>query len=241
MNEDLMGRATYFQVLILNATGRFVEKRLSDWIEAVYIGLSWPDPRIWCNYIGALGGAERTSVVAATAAGILASDSRTYGPGTSIEGVTFIQKALEAKNKGKTAREIVAAECTRHGGKPHFMGYARPIAKGDERIHVMEEFSRKLGFGEGEHFSLALEIEQILSDDFDEVMNFNGYIAAFLSDQGFSPQEVYQLLATLVSSGVTACYVDNLGRLPESFLPQRCDDVDYTGPAPRQVPLREDR
>lgn len=241
MNSDLVGQVSYFQVMILNATGRLVERALADWFEAIHIGLSWPDPRIWCNQIGALGGTVRSSVVAATVAGILAADSRSYGQKTLPEGMKFIQRAMVERKRGLSAREIVKLECTRHGGKHQFMGYARPVAKGDERLAAMERVSKNLGFSQGEHLALAYDIEQVLMDEFDEVMNINGYISAFLSDQEFTPQEVYHICAILVTSGVTACYVDTLERPAETFLPLRCDDMDYQGPPPRPVPLPEDR
>jgi hypothetical protein len=241
MNEQLMGRMSYFQVLILNATGRLPERRLADWFEAIFIGLSWPDPRIWCNQIGALGGTMRSSVVAATVAGILSGDSRIFGQKTLIEGVEFIQWALKEKKKGISAQEIVSNECARHGGKPQIIGYARPIAKGDERLAPMEKLAEDIGYKIGEHLELAYEIDEILKDKFDESMNINAYISAFLSDQGFNAQEVYRVCAIMVTSGVTACYLDTLERPADSFLPLRCDDIDYQGPPPRSVPDKENK
>lgn len=238
MMEDLVGKASVFQVIILNATGRMPEPRLGDWFEALQICLSWPDPRIWCNQIGALGGTMRTSPVAAVSAGILAHESTIYGPRTLVKGMAFIQGALAEMEKGRSPREIVAAECARHRGKPKIVGYARPIAKGDERLPAMERVSRDLGFAIGEHLQLAYEIDRILMEDFDESMNISGYMAAFLSDQGFSPQEAFQIVPTLVASGVIACYVDTLERPAETFLPMRCDDIDYQGKPPRSVPER---
>jgi citrate synthase len=182
----------------------------------------------------------RSSVVAATTAGILAADSRSYGQKTLPEGMVFIQRAMAERKSGLSAREIVKIECAHHGGKPQFMGYARPIAKGDERLGAMEKVSKNLGFTQGDHLALAYDFEQVLIDEFDEAMNINGYISAFLSDQKFTPQEVYQICAVLVTSGVTACYVDTFERPAETFLPLRCDDMDYQGPPPRLVPLAEE-
>jgi citrate synthase len=236
MMDELVGEKSYFQVLILNATGKMVDKAIADWVEAIYICLSWPDPRIWCNQIGALGGTVQTSVVAATVAGTLASDSRTYGVRPLIDGVEFIQGAMLQQHKGFCVSSIVESECAKHGGKPYIVGYARPIAKGDERLEAMERVSESLGFSEGEHLRLAYAIEEELRDRFDEGMNINGYMSAFLSDQGFSAQEVYQMFALLVMSGVTACYLDTLNRPSGAFLPQRCSDIDYQGKAPRVVP-----
>lgn len=236
MLDELVGEKSYFQIVILNATGKMVDKRLADWIEAICGCLSWPDPRIWCNQIGALSGSVRTSVVAATTMGCLASDSRAYGPLTLIDGVDFIQGALIKYKKGQLPKDIVREVTEANRGKPYIVGYIRPIAKGDERIETMERFSEKLGFSEGEHLRLAYKIEKVLMDNFDEGMNINGYMSAFLSDQGFGPSEVYSIYSLMVASGVTACYLDTLNRPPDTFLPLRCDDIDYQGKAARPVP-----
>lgn len=238
MLEELVGEATYMQILILNATGKLVDKPLADWVEAIYSCLSWPDPRIWCNQIGALAGAARTSVVAATAMGSLAADSRSYGVLPIIEGVKFIQRALSQFKGGMSAEDIVNGSTSSRGGKPFIVGYIRPIAKGDERIEAMERVGRKLNFSEGEHLSLAYEIEKVFLDKYDEGMNINGYGAAVLSDHGFNPQELYQMFSMLVSSGVTACYIDTFRRPPDTFLPLQCEDIDYQGQPPRSVPNR---
>lgn len=239
MLEELVGEKTYFQILILNATGRLVEKPLADWVEALYGCLSWPDPRIWCNQIGALAGAARTSVMSATAMGSLAADSRIYGVLPLLESVTFIKQALANQKQGLTPAQIIDnafASCT---GKPYIMGYRRPIAKGDERLEVMEDIGRKLGFGVGEHMLLAYEIEKDLLQRIDEGMNINGYMSAFLADQGFTADECYQMFSMLVASGVTACYLDTYKRPPDTFLPLRCDDIDYQGAAKRAVPTAD--
>lgn len=237
--EELVGKHSFFQMMILNATGKLVERRLADWFEARQICMSWPDPRIWCNQIGALAGTAQASVAAATTAGILAADSQAYGGSkTSIKGLNFIQQALRDFNTGKSVAEIVNAACDQETGKPHIMGYARPVAKGDERIEVMEKIAVQLKFDVGEHLRLAYAIEEYLLANFDEGMNINGYTSAFLSDQGFSGQEISHISATLVASGVTACYIDTYSRPPESFLPMRCDDIDYQGPAAREIPTR---
>jgi len=234
--DELVGKDTYFQLLILNATGRRVSKPLADWVEAAYGCLSWPDPRIWCNQIGALSGCARTSVIAATVMGTLAADSRMYGVLPLVEGVTFIQSALLQKQAGATAGDIVERAFAACEGKPYIMGYRRPIAKGDERLEVMEKLGKQLEFEIGPHLALAYDMEAYLREHYDEGMNINGYMSAFLADQGFSAQESYRIFALQVASGVTACYLDTLQQPPEGFLPLRCDDVEYQGPAPRNVP-----
>jgi citrate synthase len=67
-------------------------------------------------------------------------------------------------------------------------------------------------------------------------MNIGGYISAFLSDLGYTDDEVYRIFAELVTSGVTACYVDTRDKAPDTFLPLRCADIEYTGVPARLVP-----
>ena len=237
--DELVGNITYTQMIVLNATGRLPEPQVAAWIEAAFICLSWPEPRIWCNQIGALSGTLGTTAVAATAAGMLAADSTMYGTLPLIEGVAFIQNALKDKQSGSSTAEIVETQCARYRGKPNIVGYARPIARGDERVVALERVARTLGFSVGEHLSLAYEIQDILVERFGETMNINGYASAFLSDQGYSGDEIYQFSTMCVNSGVTASYLGAKEQSLESFLPLRCEDVDYQGKPPRLVPDKE--
>ncbi|SEA11645.1 citrate synthase [Desulfuromusa kysingii] len=239
INKDCVGEISYFQLMILNATGKLPEKKLADWLEAAYMGLSWPDSRLWCNQIAALGGTMRCSAAAATGAGLLSADTRLYAQRTLIEGINFITRALAAKKAGATAAEIVAQECARYKGRPYIVGYTRPIANGDERIAPLEKVAIKLGFKNGEHLTLAYQIEAALKAEYGEEMNMNGYASAFLADQGLSAEEAYRISLISTNSGITACYLNALERPPESFLPLRCSDIDYQGPPPRDVPVKE--
>jgi hypothetical protein len=236
MMDELVGKVSYMQVVVLNATGRLPDRPIADWLDAIHICLSWPDPRIWCNQIGALGGAMRASVVASTTAGVLAADAKAYGIKPLIQGVRFIQAALQDYKGGLSVEEIIRNECAKHRGKPHIMGYARPLAKGDERVVAMARVQQKLGLPSGEHLQLADKFEQFLLNNFDESMNINGYMSAFLSDLGYTAEEVYRIFAVLVTSGVTACYVDTRDRAPDTFLPLRCTDIEYIGTPWRTVP-----
>jgi hypothetical protein len=234
--DDLAGRVSFFQVMLLHATGRMPELRLAKWVEAAYICMGWPDPRIWCNHIGALAGTARTSAVAATVAGLLAADSTMYGSLPLLEGVRFISEAVAKKNKGVKVEQIVQEECEKHGGKPTIVGYARPVTRGDRRVATLERIATDLEFGRGEHLSLAFEIQQVLQRNFGESMNINGYASAFLSDQGYTAEEIYRLSSMCVLAGVMACFVEERRKTPGSFLPLRCDDIEYQGKAPRPLP-----
>lgn len=237
--DELVGNTTYFQVLILNVTGHLPKRNLADWVEATFVCLSWPDPRIWCNFIGSLGGTSKTSPVAAVVAGILASDSKLYGPGTMIGATAFIANALKLKKQGCTVDSIINQYSRRSGVKPIIPGFARPLAYGDERVTAMERVREQLGFGMGEHLSLAFEVQEILLQNFGESINLSGYMMAFLSDQGMSANEIYRLYSLCVNNGIHACYAEAYDSPPESFLPLRCDDIDYQGKPSRQVPKKK--
>lgn len=166
---DLMGNVPYFQLLILNVTGRMPERRLVDWLEAYFFCLSYPDARIWCNHIASLAGTLNASPVAAGCAGILASDSRLYGPGAVLDSINFITDALSKKKNGMSVDEIIREHPRRRpDGTPMISGYNRPVASGDERIPALERIRSKLGFERGEHLALAFEIEEVLSHKYNE-------------------------------------------------------------------------
>lgn len=232
---DIVGHYSYMQLVVLNATGRMPPRNVADWIEAAHMCLSYPDPRIWCNRIGALGGTNRTSVVAATCYGVLASDALSYGIRPLVAGVEFIKKIKAKVDSAENLHDVLIKEIKSIGGKPSLMGYARPIAKGDERVPALDRVANNLGFVRGSHLTIAFQIDSFLFERYEETININGYVSAFLSDCGYSSAEIYRIFSVQVFSGVTACFTDTEERAPGSFSPLRVEDIDYTGPNPRTV------
>lgn len=234
--RDLLPNKTYFHVLILNATGRMPEDRFCRWLEAIYICLSWPDPRIWCNTIGSFGGTARASIMGSTIAGLIASESKLYGPRTLIAGVEFITSCLQAIDSGQSLSDAVSKLGRYSRGNLHIAGYLRPIADGDDRVSIMEEFAASLGYPVDRHLALAKEVEKFLKAEYNQSMNVGGYMSAFLADRGFTSAEVLSLFPAMVSSGVTACSVEESNHPPGYFLPLQCEDVSYTGVGKRSLP-----
>ena len=235
--EDLMGKISYFQLLVLNATGRLPERPLADWLEASFFCISYPDARIWCNHIGSLGGTMQATPIASNCAGLLATDSRLYGPLAVVNSARFITSALALKKTGMAVEEIVETLPRRRpDGTLMIPGFNRPVATGDERIPLLEKLTQKLGFESGAHLELAYAIESVTSSKYNEFMNSGGYRAAFLSDQGFSDQEIYRILSIYMNAGITACFTEAAEHRGESFYPLRCDDIDYRGKPPRALP-----
>jgi citrate synthase len=234
--DELVGTASFFQVMMLNVTGKLPELRLAKWIEAAYICLSWPDPRIWCNQIGSLGGTVRTSPVAAICAGTLAADSSLYGQGTSLNVIRFITLALDKTKKGQSIEQIVDGQRKGLGQSLNIPGFARPIAKGDERVTAMERVTSALSFSIGDHLKLAYNIDAYIDEKYSERMNLAGYVFSFLLDQEFSADEIYRIFSLWVNGGIHACYAEAADRPSESFLPLQCEDIEYCGQPERQIP-----
>jgi citrate synthase len=223
------------QVVILNATGKLASKNMAEWFEAVQICMSWPDPRIWCNRIGALGATAGTETVGSVCAGLLAADSRSYGVRTLGESMDLIARVYSYTDQGGSVEDFVKEEVKASGGKPYLIGFARPVAKGDERISVLERLSKKLGFEHGPHLALAYQIESVLNRDFGEAMNISGYISAFASDHGYSSVDVRRIFSIGVSSGISASHVDYADREQGAFAPLQVCDINYLGQPKRSI------
>jgi citrate synthase len=234
--DDLVGKKTYFQIFLLSILGKLPERRLADWFEAEYSCMSYPDARIWCNQIGSLAGTCKTSPSAGTLAGVLASDSTMYGPGTVADTYVFLTDAIKEFQAGYTIEEITVRRSRRRGTKPIIPGFGRPLATGDERVNTMETVAKNLGFEVGRTLQLAYQIENFLLETHGESMNLATYTVAFLMDMGFDLTQIQESLSFMVASGVAACFMEAFENPSESFLPLRCDDIEYTGPDARPVP-----
>ena len=234
--DDLFDKISRTQLMILNATGRLVEPNLAAYFEALDMCMSWPDPRVWCNQIGAFAGTVRTTAGAGTMAGLLAADSRLYGGGmSSLKGMAFIGEALEAHQRGDSIERILS-RCRFVQGRPIAPGFARPAGGDDERVSPMVTLVKSLGFPIGPHRALAVEISDYLDIHHGEGMNIGGFDCAFLCDQGFSAKEIYRTRSTMTASGITACWTDTRDRPGQAFLPLQCKDIAYLGASPRPLP-----
>lgn len=233
--NELMGNISLMQLNILNATGKLVSKAIADWIEVCFMGVSYPDSRIWCNQISTYAADTNTSVVAAASSAILSADSRAYGGSqTKYLSMKFQQQAFAIYQETNSIGEAIAgAKVT--NGKPIITGFARPIDKDDERLAPFAAAQEKLGIPVGNYLSFAKKMSDYLDEKYNLSMNCGGYGSAFLLDQGFTPNEGYKLSAFAVISGAIACFRDLEAQPANSFLPLKCNDIKYTGHAPRVI------
>lgn len=233
--DDLLGNAGFFQVLMLNVTGTLPDARLTRWLEAAFICLSFPDPRIWCNQVAALAGSARCSPVAGISAGLMASDSSIYGPGCTIAALRFIAHLKRNLECGAALQDLVDKRLyTRLGLQAP--GYSRPVAHGDARVDRMEALLVELGYEQGPHLQIAWQLDAALRARSGDSLNLLGHLAAFWLDRGFDAQQGEVLFSLCVNGGLHACYEEARSNPAGSFLPLRCDDVAYRGRAERSLP-----
>ena len=236
LTTELMGKISYMQLHILNATGKLVARNVADWIEVCFMGLSYPDSRIWCNQIAAYAGDTKTSVVGAAASAILAADSRGYG-GSHARKISMAAQmgAFLQYQQGKNFSDIVA-QAKFKNGKPIIVGFARPIDKEDERLEPFNRIQQELNISKGPYLNFAFLLSDYLKENYNLSINCGGYASAFLLDQGFTPDEGYKINSFSVISGAIACYRDVHTQPSNSFLPMKCSDIEYVGIPPRQIP-----
>ncbi|MBL1276546.1 MAG: hypothetical protein COB30_010690 [Ectothiorhodospiraceae bacterium] len=235
--DELVGKKSYFEILILSITGTLPEPRLAKWVEALYSCMSFPDPRIWCNQIGTLAGTARASAVSGITAGIQASDSRMYGPGTLSDVYNFLSFAMEHRLKGATVEGIISSKSRHSGSQPVIPSFSRPLASGDERVIALNTLTEELGFKWEPYMVLVRDIELYMLRKYNKSMSLPMFVVGFLRDQHWSLEQIQQVLSIMVTAGVAACYSEALEKPAETFLPLRCTDIDYCGAGPRTVPI----
>ncbi len=235
--DDFPGQISFFQLLYLHVLNELPASTLATWLEASFMCLSYPDARLWCNQIGALGGSARLSPTSAVCAGVLASDSFFYGPGAVPAIVKFYDKARSGIASGLSEQEFVEDQCIKNGNVMA-PGFSRPIARGDERVAVLRNLAQRLSLDVGPTEAMALRIGEHLEKRYKESINAAGLIVAFWIDRGLGADEICTLYSLAVNAGVHACYVEALNNPADSFLPLRCKDIVYTGPAKRIISKR---
>ncbi len=235
MKDQVIGKLSYIQILVLNATGKLPSKDFASWLEINLIGLSYPDSRIWCNQIAAYSACASNTPSSAVAAAILGADSRAYGGSqTSESGMNQLNEAFIRRQNGDSWDTICQSVPNRNG-KPMFIGFARPVDKDDERIQPYETSRKSLNLVKGQYLTFAFELSQHLTEHYSLAVNSGGYANAMFLDHGFTGTEAARVKSYAISAGAIASYRDNIKRTT-SFLPQHCDDIHYTGHAPRELP-----
>jgi citrate synthase len=155
----------------------------------------------------------------------------------ALDTARFVCEAADKRRQGLNVDEIVRPYLQGEAQYPLIPGYSRPLLKGvDERVVHMERVATELGYEPGWCLQVCNEISDFLYEEYEEGINLAGYTVAFLLDAGLTPTEIQRVTAMAVMAGVHACYAEAADRPPYTFLPLRCDDIDYQGVPERPVP-----
>jgi len=226
--------AVWMDVFVYGITGRRLTAAQLRLLDTIWAYTSYPDSRLWNNRVAALAGTTRSTGVLAMAGALAASEAAIFGGGVYTAAATFIQRALQAITSGATIEQVVRQELDSRRG---IAGYGRPLTSKDERLAPLRDKVRRLGFEDGAHHKLALEIDRYLDEGRWRLrINYVGYTAALVSDLGFSPRDYYLYGFSAFMGGMAPCYLDAVEKTEGALFPIPCEHVYYFGQPPRAWP-----
>lgn len=222
----------WMDLYLFGITGRRFSADALKLLNAIWTYTSYPDPRLWNNRVAALAGTARSTGALGVSAATAVSEASIYGRQADIKAITFVLHAKEALDSGYALEDLVATEFKTHRA---IGGYGRPIRRNDERIIPIMKKAQALNLHDGPHVRLAFAIEAHLKTHRMRIqMNFGGIAAALCADLGFTPTEYYLWLIPVFTAGMLPCYIEAAQNPAGSFLPLRCERIEYNGETPRK-------
>lgn len=223
---------SWMRVLLYGITGKLFTDNQVRLFESIWvISTSYPDPRIWNNGVAAMAGTARSTSGLGICSAIATSEAEIYGAKPIISVIDFLIKAKQEIDAGVDLEEIVAKSRDKQKIIP---GYGRPIVDVDERIQPLKRRASELGFDKGEHFQLAFKVESILNKINPRIhMNAAAAFAGLSADQGLSSREHYYFMTLCFTAGMFPCMIDTFEKPAGTYLPLRCERINYEGAKPR--------
>ncbi len=225
-----LGDKDWLSLYLYGITGRLFEGRELTMLNYFWVCTSYPDPSIWPNHVTELAGSVRSTASLSLMSGLSISEASIYGRRPDRRACDFFIRAGKLWAEGQTVEQIVKAEMAKY---KTIYGYGRPLAKLDERVIHMVQKARDLGFDNGHHFRLALEIYRYLKAESGLTINVAALGAALAADMGFTPHEYHLYLTPVFVAGMVPCYLDALEKPEGAAFPMRCESIRYEGHAKR--------
>ncbi len=223
----------WVEYLLFGITGRH-SPRIARLIEGMWlICTSFPDPRLWNNRIAALAGTTRATGVLGSAGALAISEATIYGL-KPIKGVSdFLYRTSKKIANGSNLGDVITSEIKKYRG---IYGYGRPVVDQDERVEPLMAFARSMDAGSGHYTSLALEVDEYLSNSrYKYRINASGVVAGLLADEGITPEELYHIATLTFTAGVIPCYIDAVKKPEGAFFPLRVSRIYSEGIAEPRV------
>jgi len=219
----------WMELLLFAITGRRFSDNEIKLFEGIWVlCTSYPDPRVWNNRVASLAGTARSTPTLALSGANALSEAELYGGRPLVRAYDFLTRCqLTLDSSDTRLKGMLQQELKAHRS---IAGYGRPIVNKDERIKPLSKLLNRLGFKPGLHLQLAYEVEKtLLSGRWRMKMNIAAPIAAIAIDIGLSRDEFAHYMCLCFTGGMLPCFIDALKQTRGTFLPVRCDRVDYHG------------
>lgn len=213
-------------------TGEIPSKAASKFLNGLFVMcFNYPDPRIWCNRIAALGATTSSTAILSVTAASSSTEAEIYGGPTGIRAMDFFFRAKNEVGDSLSLNEFIELELKKNRG---IFGYGRPLSSIDERVEPAYKLLKELGLHDRDYIKLAFAVNEILEDSrFKLRINIAGVFAAFCADEGLKQEDIYYLTTVCFSTGMLACYLDTIKKPVGALFPIRCNRINYEG-----VPIR---
>lgn len=221
-----LGDKSWVELYSYGITGKIFSEEQVKLLNFIWVSTSYPDKSIWPNHITALAGSARTSPHLAMAAGVASCDASIFGGKPFKVALDFFVRLKKHVDSGLELATFVKTEIELHGV---IFGYGRPLASTDERVPHLIHFVKKLGLDNLAHFELALSVANLLKEEKQINMNVAALYAALGADLGFTAKQFHIFMTLCFVAGMPPCYIDANNGVEGTFLPVRCDRVNYTG------------
>jgi len=237
LQQDLVQNASWMQCMLLSVTGKLYPQNVASLVEALFVVTGYPDPRLWCNRVAALAGSSQCTAAASIATSISSAEGMVYGGQAIYKAAVFLQRAyIQLYEDGENAlkRLLDDALCQNNT----IFGFGRPLTRMEERIPPIREMAFSLDLCEGNHCLVTSKIESYFQAQSKQIiLNYGGYVAAWLLDLGFTPVQIYHIQTLLFYNGIFPCYIEAFENEQGTFLPIACEDILYEGRQERELPV----
>lgn len=237
LQQDLVQNASWMQCMLLSVTGKLYPQNVASFVEALFVVTGYPDPRLWCNRVAALAGSSQCTAAASIATSISSAEGVVYGGQAIYKAAVFLHKAhVHLYENGENDLKLFLDDALSR--KKTIFGFGRPLTRVEERIPPIREKAISLNLCEGNHCLIANEIESCLQAQSKQIiLNYGGYVAAWLLDLGFTSVQIYHIQTLLFYNGIIPCYIEAFENEPGTFLPIACEDILYEGLQERELPV----
>ncbi|AZZ91819.1 hypothetical protein EUZ85_14185 [Hahella sp. KA22] len=229
LHQELSER-DWFSLYLYSITGKFYTPEQMRMLNYIWVCTSYPDPSIWPNHVAELAGNVRSTPSLSLMSGLSISEASIYGRRPDRRAIDFLQRTRKALDAGEELSDLINAALKKYRV---IYGYGRPLARLDERVLHLVKKARDLGFADGAHFTLALEIYHYLKKNKRLTINVAALAAAIGADFGMSPEEYQLYLTPCFIAGMVPCYLDGAAKPEGSVFPMRCESIQYSGPERR--------